>query len=99
MGLGMKVRRAVLKELAKRYQRGSKRDKGLVLEEFVGLTDYSRCYASWLLRNCGRKVVLLNATDVACGWVETAALRNRAQVWAFQALERIKQMLPFPCWG
>ena len=25
----------------------------------------------------------LNATDVASGWVETEALRNRAQVWAF----------------
>jgi len=58
MGLGMKFRRAVLKELAKRYQRGSKRDKGLVLEEFVGLTGYNRCDASWLWRNFGRKVIL-----------------------------------------
>jgi hypothetical protein len=41
----------------------------------------------------------LNATDVASGWVETEALRNRAQVWAFQALERIKQRLPFPLLG
>ncbi len=246
MGLEMKVRRAVLKELAGRYQRGTKREKGLVLEEFVGLTGYNRCYASWLLRNCGRKVILpgkegqqvvfigevrkikrrrprvydeefrrvlvwlwelldyscgkrlaaslrwlvprlveqgelrvkkrvqeklikvsaatvdrllrverkkyelksrartkpgtllkhqvpirtfsewnegkpgfleidlvghdggnaqgeflysLNATDVASGWIETEALRNRAQVWAFQALERIKQRLPFPLLG
>jgi len=29
MRLEMKVRRGVLKELAKRYQRGSKREKGL----------------------------------------------------------------------
>ena len=57
MRLDMKVRRAVLKELAGRYQRGSKREKSLVLGEFVGLTDYNRCYASWLLRNCGRKVI------------------------------------------
>jgi len=42
MGLEMKVRRAVLKELAGRYQRGTKREKGLVLEEFVGLTGYKR---------------------------------------------------------
>jgi len=246
MRLEMKVRRAVLKELAKRYQRGSKREKRQVLGEFVGLTGYNRCYASWLLRNCGRKVILpgkegqqvvfigevrkikrrrdrvydeefrrvliwiwelldyscgkrlaaslrwlvpklveqgelrvkkrvqeklikvsaatvdrllraerkkyelksrartkpgsllkhqvpirtfsewnegkpgfleidlvghdggnssgeylysLNATDVASGWVETEALRNRAQVWAFQALERIKQRLPFTLLG
>jgi hypothetical protein len=246
MGLEMKVKRALLKELAKRYQRGSKREKSLILEEFVGLTGYNRCYASWLLRNCGRKIILsgkegeqvvvigevrkikrrrpriydeefkrvliwiwelldyccgkrlaaslrwlveklveqgelrvkkrvqeklmkvsaatidrllrserkkyelksrartkpgtllkhqipirtfsewdeakpgfleidlvghdggnssgeflysLNATDVASGWVETEALRNRAQVWTFQALERIKQRLPFPLLG
>jgi len=48
----------VLKELAGRYQRGSKREKGLVLGEFVGLNGYNRFYASWLLRNCGRKVIL-----------------------------------------
>jgi len=44
----------------------------------------------------GEYLYSLNATDVASGWVETEALRNRAQVWAFQALERIKQRLPFP---
>jgi hypothetical protein len=246
MGLEMKVKRAILKELAKRYQRGSKKERSLILDEFVGLTGYNRCYSSWLLRHCGRKVILsgkdgqqvvfigevrkikrrrpkiydeefkevliwiwelldyicgkrlaaclrwlvprlveqrelkvrkrlqeklmkvsaatidrllrperkkyelksrartkpgtllkhqvpirtfsewdegkpgfleidlvghdggnscgeflysLNATDVASGWVETEALRNRAQVWTFQALERIKQRLPFPLLG
>ena len=44
-------------------------------------------------------LISLNATDVASGWVETEALRNRAQVWTFQALERIKQRLPFPLLG
>jgi len=58
MGLEMKVKRALLKELAKRYQRGSKREKSLILEKFVSLTGYNRCYASWLLRNCGRKIIL-----------------------------------------
>jgi len=58
MGLEMKVKRAVLKELAKRYQRGSKRENSLILKEFVGLTGYHRCYASWLLRHCGRIVIL-----------------------------------------
>jgi len=60
MGLEMKVKRAILKlkELAKKYQRGSKKEKSLILEEFAGLTGYNRCYSSWLLRNCGRKVIL-----------------------------------------
>jgi len=58
MGLEMRVKRALSKELARRHQRGSKAEKSRVLEEFIGLTGYNRCYASWLLRNCGRKVVL-----------------------------------------
>jgi len=37
MGLRIKVKQALLKELAKRYQRGSKRGKRLTLEELVGL--------------------------------------------------------------
>lgn len=49
MGLEMRVRRAILNELAKRYQRGRKK-KSRVLEEFIGLTGYSRSYGSWLLR-------------------------------------------------
>lgn len=58
MGLEMRVKRAILRELAQRYQRGSKREKTGVLEEFIWLTGYNRCYGSWLLRNYGRKVVL-----------------------------------------
>jgi len=57
MQLEMKVKRAVLKEGAKRYQRGSKREKSQILKEFVRLTGYNRCYPSWLLRHCGRKVI------------------------------------------
>jgi len=44
----------------------------------------------------GEFLYSLNATDVPSGWAETEALRNRAQIWTFQALERIKQRLPFP---
>ncbi len=66
MGLEMKVKRTVLKEIACKYQRSSKKGKGQVLEEFLGLTGYNRCYGSWLLRNCGRKVVIrgLNGEEV-----------------------------------
>lgn len=58
MGLEMRVKRAILRELAQRYQRGRKKEKTRVLEEFIGLTGYNRSYGSWLLGNYGRKVVL-----------------------------------------
>lgn len=47
----------------------------------------------------GEFLYSLKATDVASGWIETEAVRNRAQVWTFQALERIRQRLPFPLLG
>jgi hypothetical protein len=41
----------------------------------------------------------LDATDVATGWTEPAALKNKAQVWVFAELKRIRQRLPFPLLG
>jgi hypothetical protein len=37
----------------------------------------------------------LDVTDVASGWTETQAVRNKAQVWVFEALQRIRARLPF----
>jgi hypothetical protein len=36
-------------------------------------------------------------TDVCTGWTETEAVPNKAQVWVFQAIQRIRGRLPFPC--
>ncbi|MCR4410784.1 MAG: transposase, partial [Candidatus Saccharicenans sp.] len=58
MGLEMRVKRAILRELARRYQRRQKKEKTRGLEEFIGLTGYNRSYGSWLLRTCGRKLIL-----------------------------------------
>ena len=56
MGFTMKERRALARESAQKYRSASKRQKGALLEVFIGQTQYSRRYASWLLRNWGRKV-------------------------------------------
>lgn len=58
MGLTMNEKKAVARETAKRYQKVSKKQKGIKLKEFTTLTEYHRTYASWLLRNLGRKVIL-----------------------------------------
>jgi len=54
----MKVKRAILKELAGKYQRSSKKARARLLEEFLELTIYSRNYGSWLLRNPDRKLIM-----------------------------------------
>lgn len=57
MGLTMHERHAVIRELSSRFQQASKKERGRILNDFVQLTGYTRCYAAFVLRNCGRKQV------------------------------------------
>ena len=41
----------------------------------------------------------LNFTDIATGWVEMIAVKNKAQVWVFGGIEDIKERLPFSILG
>jgi len=41
----------------------------------------------------------LDATDVRSGWTELRALRNKAQVWTQEAIDDVRQKLPFPLLG
>jgi hypothetical protein len=41
----------------------------------------------------------LDVTDVCTGWTETRAVKNRAQVWVFEALQDIQARLPFKLLG
>jgi len=56
MGLTAKEKRSATKVTAPRYQKAKKKQKGIILEEFVALTGYDRCYATYLLRTQGKKV-------------------------------------------
>jgi hypothetical protein len=41
----------------------------------------------------------LDLTDVATTWTELAAVKNRAQVWVFEALQEVRRRLPFQLLG
>ena len=56
MGLTMAQRKAVTRELAQRYRRATRREKGEILDQRVQLTGHTRNHASWLLRGWGRTV-------------------------------------------
>ena len=47
----------------------------------------------------GEFIYTLDVTDVATGWTETKAVKNKAQVWVFNALEKITDRLPFKVRG
>lgn len=41
----------------------------------------------------------LDLTDVCTGWTETEAVPNKAQVWVFEAIQKVRERLPFPLLG
>lgn len=41
----------------------------------------------------------LDAVDVATGWTEQVAVRNKAEVWVFEAIGKVRARLPFPLLG
>jgi hypothetical protein len=58
MGLTMKEKQAVTREMALEYKRATKKRKGEILDSLVGLTEYNRAYAARALRQRSREVVL-----------------------------------------
>lgn len=57
MELNMSERKAVTRATTKRYRVASKKEKGRILDEFIQLTGYTRCYGSYVLRNGHGRVV------------------------------------------
>src|SRR3989337_1244709 len=47
----------------------------------------------------GDYIQTLDVTDVCTGWTETRAVRNKAQVWVFEALKQVRECLPFKLLG
>ncbi len=41
----------------------------------------------------------LNFTDISTGWEEMIAVKNKAQVWVFAGIKKIKERLPFSILG
>jgi hypothetical protein len=58
MRLTMRERRAVVNATAKRYQHSSKKQRGVILDEFTHTTGYTRTYAARVLAHWLRKKVL-----------------------------------------
>lgn len=94
MGLTMHERKAVTKEVARRYQKALKRQKGIILSEYTALTGYHRTYASWLLRNLGKKTFLkVNGKDVIAVMGEKRKTqRQRARQYGGEVLRILRSI-------
>ncbi|PKP55346.1 transposase, partial [Candidatus Atribacteria bacterium HGW-Atribacteria-1] len=55
--LTMRQKKAVTRELRDRYQRSSKKEKSIILNGFIQLTGYNRCYACQILNVKKEKVL------------------------------------------
>lgn len=47
--LNMRQKKAVIRKLRDKYQRSSKKERGINLNSFIQLTGYNRCYACQVL--------------------------------------------------
>jgi len=80
MGLTMHERHAVTRELAQRYQKATKKQRGQILDEFTQVTGYTRCYARFMLRNCGRRLTKVLGTRrvvFTCAKARASGARRR----------------------
>ena len=58
MGLSMRERQAIVRELSPRFQRASsKKERSKILDQCVSITGYTRSYAAYMLRFCGKEQV------------------------------------------
>jgi hypothetical protein len=93
MRLTMQETKKVVAIVAARYQRARKKQKGIILTEFIELTGYDRCYASYVLRNHGKKMRVKEDT-VLQGDIREKTKRKRQKTYDGTVKERLTKI-----WG
>ena len=88
MRLTVREKQKATRITAARYQKATKKKKGAILDEFIALTGYDRCYASYLLKNHGRKIWINNKLR-AIGDVRKKHKRQRRRIYGDDVLELI----------
>lgn len=83
MGLSMREKKAVTQVTKKRYKKAGKKEKGRIVDEFVQLTGYTRCYASYVLRDLHRRRVRGGCRKVR---------RKRERIYGNEVLPGLKRI-------
>ena len=95
MTLTMQEKKAITKELAKRYNRVKKKEKGKILDEVVVLTGYNRCYATFVLRHWTRKLTLYSKDGKTIVFTEDKqhkTKRKRKRIYDEKAMVALKHI-------
>lgn len=90
MGLTMNEKRSVAAQMAASYQRARKRQKGVILGQFVELTGYVRRYAARLLRRHGKKTRV--GKTLIIGDVTKKPGRERQSVYDGEVIETLRKI-------
>lgn len=99
MRLTMKARQEVTKATAGQYRGASKKEKGVILEQFIATTGYSRWYARLVLRHEGRRLQTDKQTIVV---VERKSSAKRKRACRYDekvqtALVRLWRIMDYIC--
>lgn len=98
MRLTMKERKAVTRKVSERYRRARKKEKGVILDEFIEITGYNRKYASSVLRVAGTDIWIGKA--VCRGDTKKKGKRGRPRHYGeevFGVVKQLWEMMNFMC--
>lgn len=98
MGLTMKVKQSVTREVARRYRKATKGQKGQILDEFIKLTGYNWKYGADVLRIYSKRLRVRGNVFIE---VETRKrLRQRQRVYddmVYTVLLKVWKIMNYMC--
>jgi hypothetical protein len=100
MRLTMKDRKKVTQAVAERYRRAKKKQRGVILDEFVELTGYRRPYAAYVLRMHGMEKRLSNRVIIKASCRTGHSRRIRPRVYdglVRQSLVKLWMIMDYIC--
>ena len=88
----MKERKRIAEATAGRYRKAGKKEKGVILNEFVELTGFARSYAALVLRNQGRVVTVSRKLRVRGDVGQKLPRRGRGPTYDEQTVKALVQV-------
>jgi hypothetical protein len=92
MRLTMQERKRIAEATAGRYRKAGKKEKGVILNEFVELTGFARSYAALVLRNRGRVVPVSRKLRVRGDVGKKLPRRGRGSTYDEQTVKALVQV-------